>query len=125
MSFNSFSTPSSSQENIVQSLNDLYSINTKLFALDDEVAINQVLKEKVVVLDDLMKLLKKAVRSRQFSAVDQTKLNFLVSRIEINAEKGNQLAAGRDKIKLEELKTNQLIKQYLEYLIVSSKNYRY
>jgi MscS family membrane protein len=124
MSFSSFSASSSSQEDIIQSVNQLNSINAKLFGSDDEAAINRVLKEKVDVLDKLMMQLRKAVNSRLFSGVNHTKLDFLASRIVVNTDKGHQLAAERDKIKLEEHKANQAIKRYLEYLIASSKNYR-
>ncbi len=112
----------SKQEQVVKSVDKLKQINRLLIINADE-SLDSLLKQKASVLEVLMTELKAKSSSRLVTARINNELSFLESRIEVNTERGNKLAALRDKIKLKTYKVNQSIKLYLEYLIKASNNY--
>ena len=114
----------SSQGQIQQSIEQLMKINGHLLSMADEIDIDQLLKEKMTVLDALMIQLRFASISSLPVLNITKKIEFLESRIEVNKKRGNNLAAQRDQIKLQKYKTDQKIWAYLRFLIESSKNYQ-
>lgn len=89
-------------------------------------SIDKLLERKVIVLEELIKQLnqlKRKSNSRLTVFANKQEVSLLESRIEVNVERGNQLAAQRDKTKLNLYKVDQSIKKYLEFLIESSNNY--
>lgn len=92
--------------------------------INSEGGINLLLKNKNNILDELLKQLKEETVVQQPIIGTRNDLSLLESRIKLNIEKGSSVAAKRDQVKLEEFKTNLSIKEYLEYLIQSSKNYQ-
>jgi len=110
------------KKSIKQSVDELKAINLELLINTGE-SIDSLLKRKVDVLGDLMKQLRDKSSSQLTIQVDKRELSFLESRIEVNVERGNHLAAQRDKTKLKTYKINQSIEKYLEFLIESSNNY--
>ena len=114
----------SAKNNILDSVKELKSINAKLVSVDNEEGINSQLENKDALLDKLTAQLKIAKSTQLPAIVLGKELVFLESRIQINTEKGNTLAAQRDQIRLEEYKVNLAIRRYLEYLITSTKNYQ-
>ncbi|MCK4840456.1 MAG: mechanosensitive ion channel family protein [Methylococcales bacterium] len=124
LSFSTLSEPISSQKAIKKSVDDLKNINSKLLEIDDETVVNEMLKNKIDTLDRLIEQLRVAKSSHLLSVVSKNKLAFLESRIKANTERGNDLAAQRDQIKLEGYRVKQSIRFYLEYLIQASKNYQ-
>jgi len=112
------------QDKIKASVDKLKSINVQLLSNDDEALIDTLLKQKTGTLELLMQQLKAAKNLHLVSAKVTEQLSFLESRIGVNTERGNDLAVIRDKNKLRTYKTNRLIKEYLEYLIESSKSYQ-
>lgn len=123
LSLSSFSEPSPPQQEIKKSVDDLKKIHRKLLVMDDEKGINRLLKNRVDVLEMLMRQLRSAKIS-QFPHNFNKKIDFLNSRIEVNAERENQLAIQRDQTKLASYKTRQAIWSYLSYLIDASNNYQ-
>ena len=119
-----FSASTSNQKNIIKSVDALKTINEGLLISDDEAGINELLDKRLAVLDELMRQLRKANVSSLSSFVDNKGMVFLESRIKVNTERANHLAAQRDLVKLEGYKANQAIKNYLEYLIEASKSYQ-
>jgi len=115
---------SSQSDAIVQSVGKLKGVNLQLLAIEDDEAINNLLQQKSIVLNELMGQLRKASSFKMRLAEIKNEQAFLVSRIEVNKERGNHLATLRDTIKLKTHKTNHSINQYLEYLIESSNNYQ-
>ena len=109
--------------NVAGILNAIKAINTKLLDRDED-ALNPLLERKSVLLDGLIKQLKVINVTQLPVSVIGKKFGFLESRIKINLERGNTLAAQRDRIKLEEHKANLAVKEYLRYLIKASKNYQ-
>ncbi len=112
------------QDDIMESVDLLKSINAQLLMRAGDKSINKLLGTKVFALEKLMQQLKMNTDSRLIPIDRESELAFLESRIEINSEKGNYLAAQRDKIKLKTRNINQAIRNYLEYLIESSNNYQ-
>ena len=117
-------SPKTMQQQIHQSVERLMEINGHLLSMADEIDIDQLLEEKVTVLDGLMEQLKRASVSSLPTTNLSKKIEFLESRIEVNKKRGNNLAAQRDQIKLQKYKTDQAIWTYLRFLIESSKNYQ-
>lgn len=115
---------SSTHEGLIKSVDDLKTINAQLGLIDDDKGINRLLEKKVDVLDALMKQLRVANTSRLPAILVDRELDVLKSRIKVNTEKGNRLAALRDQVKLESYKAEQEIMGFLEYLIEASKNYQ-
>ncbi len=109
---------------IKKSVDTLKQINVQLRTIGSDEDINRLLQEKSVVLNELVAQLRKASIAKLDFSLSNIDKAFLISRIEVNEERGNSLAALRDKIKLREFKTNLSIKQYLEYLIEASNNYQ-
>jgi len=109
---------------IVQSLEKLKDVNLQLLAIEDDEAINELLQQKSTVLSGLMGQLRKASGFKLGFAEIKNEQAFLISRIEVNKERGNRLATLRDTVKLKTYKTNHSINKYLEYLIESSNNYQ-
>ena len=128
MSISAFAEPSFTRQDVIKSIDELKEINGELLFVDDEETINPLLERRAEVLDNLMKELKGAVGSTPVSTpipvVINKEIRFLESRIQVNTERGNNLAAQRDQIKLEIYKTDQAIKSYLYFLFEASKNYR-
>ncbi len=112
------------QEAIVESVNLLKSVNAQLLLKTGDKTINNLLGTKVFALEKLIQQLKLETDTRLKSLSNQDDLAFLESRIDINTERGNDLAAQRDTIKLKTQNINQSIRHYLEYLIESSNNYQ-
>ncbi|MCK5830286.1 MAG: mechanosensitive ion channel family protein [Methylococcales bacterium] len=115
---------SSVQNKIVSSVDELKSINANLLHMSNEGGINSLLKSKIGILDDLLKQLKLEVGVQLPNIGNGKDISIIESRVKLNLERGNSLAAQRDQIRLVEYKTNVAIKEYLEYLIKSSKNYQ-
>jgi MscS family membrane protein len=124
VSFSVLSSPSSSPKDINKSVDELKAINGKLLVKDAEDVIDQLLEKRSEVLVKLITQLKLTVVSRLPGTVISKSVAFLESRIKVNTERENQLAAQRDLVKLEGYKTNRAIRVYLEYLIESSNNYQ-
>ena len=119
-----FSSSYSKQQDIVDSVNTLRSINGELLAISDEEKINALIERRVGALDTLMEQLKLTLISKITPSDRELKMDFLESRIQINQKKGNNLAVKRDQIKVEQYRTNLAIRNYLKFLIESSKNYK-
>ncbi len=117
-------SPETTQQQIQQSVQQLMKINGHLLSMADEIDIDQLLKEKMTVLDALMIQLRFSSVSSLPVLNIRKKIEFLESRIEVNKKRGNDLAAQRDQIKLQKYKTDQKIWTYLRFLIESSKNYQ-
>ncbi len=115
---------SKNQESIIKSLEDLKNIQGKLLLIDDDKGINQLLEKRIKVLDNLMVQLRAAKKINLPEVYVNRDLGVLESRIEVNTEKGNRLAALRDQVKLETYKTKQAIRDYLQFLIKASKKYQ-
>ena len=120
-----FSTEvSSSQADIIITVKALKDINGKLLFINDEQEINQLLSRKTRLLDQLSNQIKQASTTDLPSPTINTKLALLESRIKLNTEKENPIAALRDKAKLEGYKSKLAIIKYLEYTIESSKKFQ-
>ena len=124
VSITAFAKPSSSQQEIIKSIDELKAINGQLLFTEDDATINPLLEKRAEVLENLMGELRGAVGSRFVSAELGNKSSLLESRIKVNTERGNKLAAQRDQVKLEIHKTDQAIKAYLYFLYKVSKDYR-
>ena len=112
------------QDNIIESVDLLKSINAQLLLRAGDKSINKLLGTKVFALENLMQQVKVETDSRLIPINGQSDQAFLESRIEINIERGNSLAAQRDEIKLKTRNINQAIRNYLGFLIESSNNYQ-
>ncbi len=112
------------QTGILTTVNALKTFNEKLLLTNNEQEINSLLLEKAVLLDQLSRQLKQAVITELPSPVIGSELVLLESRVKLNTEKENPLAALRDKVKLEQYKSKQATIKYLEYLMESSKNFQ-
>lgn len=123
LSISVFAEPSSRQQEIIKSIDELKAINGKLLSIGDETAINPLLEKRAEVLESLMRQLRGAVGSNPIPVVNKG-ISFLESRIQVNTERGNKLAAQRDQVKLEVYKTDHAIKAYLYFLFEASKNYQ-
>ncbi len=124
VSFSSLSSPSNSPKEIIQSVAELKAINGKLLGMDDEADINPLLEKRSDVLVKLLQQLKSTTATQLPGTAISKNMAFLESRIKVNTERGNQLAAQRDLVKLEGYKANRAIRVYLVYLIESSNNYQ-
>ena len=124
VSVTAFANPSSSQQEIIKSIDELKAINGQLLFTEDEAAINPLLEKRAKVLDSLMKELRGVAGSKLIPATGNKEIRFLESRIKVNTERGNELAAQRDQIKLERYKMDQAIESYLYFLYQASKDYR-
>ena len=124
VSITAFAKPSSSQQEIIKSIDELKAINGELLFTEDDATINPLLEKRAEVLDNLMGELRGAVGSQFVLADLGNKGSLLESRIKVNTERGNKLAAQRDQVKLEIHKTDQAIKSYLYFLYKVSKDYR-
>jgi len=122
VSLSSFSAPSNQKE-ILNSVEQLKQTNAQLLTVDTDEAINKLLEEKAVILDMLMVQLRTESDSRLPIFDVKNELAFLASRIDVNTERGNDLAVLRDKTKLQYYQTNQATRRYLAYLIESSNKY--
>jgi len=123
VSFSSFSA-TSNQKEILDSVEKLKESNAKLLAIDSDESINQLLEEKTIILDVLMAKLRIEPSSQLPAYEVQNELAYLESRISVNTERGNLLAALRDQTKLKAYLANQEIRQFLRYLIESSNSYQ-
>jgi len=123
LSYSALSAPLP-QTGILTTVNALKTFNEKLLLTNSEQEINSLLSEKAALLDQLSRQLKQAVTTELPSPVIGAELVLLESRIKLNTEKENPLAALRDKVKLEQYKSKQATIKYLEYLIESSKNFQ-
>lgn len=119
-----FSSPSVNHQAIIESIDNLKSTNERLLFMEDEEKINQLIEERGTVIDKLMKQLRLAVVPKLSPTGISKKIELLESRITVNKEKRNFLAAQRDQFKLERYKTDKAIGTYLKFLIESSKNYQ-
>jgi MscS family membrane protein len=124
VSISAFASPSSSQQDIIKLIDELKAINGHLLFEEDEETINPLLEKRAEVLDYLMRDLKSAVGLKFIPASVNKEIRLLESRIQVNTERGNELAAQRDQTKLEIHKTDQAIKSYLNFLYEASKDYR-
>lgn len=125
INFPTFSSTYSNQQDITNSVNSLRDINGELLSInDDEAKINSLIERRVELLDTLMEQLKLTIFSKVAPSDYGPKIKFLESRILINKNKNNELAVQRDQIKAEEYRAKLAIKNYLRFLIVSSKNYK-
>jgi MscS family membrane protein len=119
-----FSAPSPSQKKIEGSVDALKNINSQLSLISSEKDINTLLERKIDVLDNLLAQLKLEEEDQLPSANLGRNIDLLESRIKLNKERNNLIAAQRDQIKLTEHRVNLAIKNYLEYLVQVSKNYQ-
>ena len=124
VSISAFANPSSSQQEIIKSIDELKEINGQLLFTEDEAAINPQLEKRAEVLDRLMKELKGTAGSKLIPVTGNKEIRFLESRIQVNKKRGNELAAQRDQMKLERYKIDRSIKSYLYFLYQASKNYQ-
>jgi len=124
LSITVFSAPSPSQKKIEGSVDTLKNINSQLSLISSERDINALLEKKIDVLDKLLAQLRLEEEDQLPSANLGRNIGLLESRIKLNNERNNLIAAQRDQIKLAEHKVNLAIKNYLEYLIKVSKNYQ-
>lgn len=114
----------SSQQDIIQSLGALKDINASLLATNDEKKINTLIDGRADLLETLMQQLKLTLLTKITTATVKRDIGFLESRVHINQKKGNELAAQRDRIKLERYRVDLAVRNYLAFLIESSKNYK-
>ncbi len=119
-----FSAPTPSQKKIERFVDALTNINSQLSLVSSERDINTLLERKIDVLDKLLAQLKLEEVDQLPPANLGRNIDLLESRIKLNKERNNLIAAQRDQIKLAEHKVNLAIKKYLEYLIKVSKNYQ-
>ncbi|MCF6202051.1 MAG: mechanosensitive ion channel family protein [Methylococcaceae bacterium] len=119
-----FSAPTPSQKKIERFVDALKNINSQLSLVSSERDINTLLERKIDVLDKLLAQLKLEEVDQLPPANLGRNIDLLESRIKLNKERNNLIAAQRDQIKLAEHKVNLAIKKYLEYLIKVSKNYQ-
>lgn len=120
-----FSAPSLPlQQQINKTVDELKNINGQLLIIDNEDRIDALLESRGVVLNKLMGQLRMRAASKYKPRVSKNVLELLESRIKINTERGNLLAAQRDQLKLEGYKTDQAISLYLMFLIDSSRNFK-
>ncbi len=119
-----FSAPTPSQKKIEGSVDALKNINSQLSLISSERDINTLLERKIDVLDKLLAQLKLEEEDQLPSANLGRNIDLLESRIKLNKERNNLIAAQRDQIKLAEHRVNLAIKNYLEYLVQVSKNYQ-
>ncbi len=112
------------QQQIQQSVDRLIKINGQLLSMLDETGFKPLLKEKAAVLDTLMGQLKLTTVASLIPLNLSKKIDFLESRISINKKRGNNLAAQRDRVKLQKHKTDKAIRAYLRFLVESSKQYQ-
>ena len=124
VSISAFANPSSSQQEIIKSIDELKEINGQLLFTEDEAAINPLLEKRAEVLDRLMKELKGTAGSKLIPVTGNKEIRFLESRIQVNKKRGNELAAQRDQMKLERYKIDRSIKSYLYFLYQASKDYK-
>ena len=124
VSITAFAKPPSSQQEIIKSIDELKAINGQLLFTEDDTTINPLLEKRAELLDNLMKELRSAAGSKFIPVVFNKDIIFLESRIQVNTERGNKLAAQRDQVKLEIHKTDHAIKSYLYFLYQASKDYR-
>ena len=124
LSVSVFSAPSPSQKKIEGSIDALKNINSQLSLISSERDINTLLERKIDVLDKLLAQLRLEEEDQLPSANLGRNIDFLESRVKLNKERNNLIAAQRDQIKLAEHRVTLAIKNYLEYLIKVSKNYQ-
>lgn len=127
MAFGSFSTYSEAKPKsleIQQHIEDLKKINEQLLMSDSDLVINHVLEKRDETLKQILQVVKK-VKTFHLPVVSASKqeLTFLASRVRVNTERGNELAAQRDLTKLEGYKAGHKIRKYLVRLRRSSKSY--
>ena len=85
---------------------------------------SQLLSRKTRLLDQLSHQIKQAPTTDLPSPAINSKFALLESRIKLNTEKENPIAALRDRVKLEGYKSKLAIIKYLEYTIESSKKFQ-
>ena len=98
-------------------------LNQTMSEIEDEADLNKLLVEENQLLADFILLLRSTGIERLSYAVQSKQLDFLNSRLAINRERGNELAVQRDQVKLAYYKTNQSIREFVNYLIKASKDY--
>ena len=123
LSFSVFAETNAQQQKILDFVEKLKSYNQRLITIEDEEAINALLKEQAVQLEALMQQLRTTTVVRLPIAVTNKRQNFLESRMAVNRERGNEFAVLRDRADLESGKTRQKTRDYLEYLIKVSRNF--
>jgi MscS family membrane protein len=119
-----FSATYSNQQDIIDSVKHLKSINGELLLSDEEEKINALIEQRVIILDTLMEQLKLTFVSKITALDREHKIEFLESRIQVNKKKGNLLAVQRDQMDVEKYRSDISIRHYLKFLIESSKNYK-
>ncbi len=116
--------PPSDQQTIIDYIGELNGLNARLMQTDDDDTVNQLLNDKLTVIDKLMSKLRSTPIEKLPPAATSEQLNFLNSRIAVNQERGNQLAVQRDQLKREYYKTDQAIRTFLQDLIYAAHNYQ-
>ncbi len=118
---------SSDQEKILRMLKWIDKINLHLISMtettEDDDQINELLSEKTELINELMILLHRTTVDNLPPVVSRERLNFLVSRISINRERGNNLAVIRDQIQQEYYIVEQNIRNFVMELASASKHY--
>ncbi|MCK5888552.1 MAG: mechanosensitive ion channel family protein, partial [Methylococcales bacterium] len=113
----------STGQSITTSVASLKNLNTLLVSAKNDSEIGILLPQKADVLETLFALLRSEMKVLSVEAADTKVLSLLKSRVKLNTEKGNVLAASRDKTKLAEYRVNALMMDYLHYLMDASQSY--
>ncbi|PKM09942.1 MAG: hypothetical protein CVV13_14790, partial [Gammaproteobacteria bacterium HGW-Gammaproteobacteria-3] len=113
-------TDSESVSSILEALNQL---NAELAGTQNEEALNPLLEQKNLKLDELFRFLRTTALEKIPDNIKKADVDFLSSRMAINQQRNNTLAVKRDQAKLSYYQSQQNLNDYLEYLIAASNNY--
>lgn len=118
-------SPLSDQDQIIQTIETINSINKQLLQIENNDALVQaLLDKKTAQLSELMILLRSTTIDTLPRPVSNERLNFINSRIAINQERGNNLAVMRDQIQRQYYLTLLNFRQFVLDLISAAKNYQ-
>ena len=124
INFSAYSAGYAKQKDVVESVRLIKDINAKLLiSINDDEKVNTLLDKREKLLDTLMGQLKLILLSKVRPSDKEKKISLLESKIDINRKKNNVLSVERDQFKVNTFKTELLIRNYLKFLIESSKNY--
>ncbi|MCK5924688.1 MAG: hypothetical protein KAG10_02215, partial [Methylococcales bacterium] len=112
------------QQEIIDKIEQLNTFNESLAILNDDDEINAVLERKNKYLTDFMKYLHASSVQELPPIVSKEHLNLLITRININKEKSNQLAMQRDQLKQKWYQSQKNTREFLIYLVQAMADYQ-
>ena len=112
------------QQEIIDRIGQLNAFNQSLSIFENDDDIDQVLKKKNRHLKSLVGYLQTSSVQALPPIISKPRLNLLLTRININKEKNNQLAMRRDQIKQELYEVQKETRDFLIYLIDAMENYQ-